>query len=502
MGALLLCVCLDIFRLAQHRGPVNTHTAAVLYYLAGLMRHSLLVLLLLTIAAGASGQEQHAVATDSVKGGLLHIRHIIIEGNKVTRAQVLLRELDIHAGDMLHTDSVTQVMAGNKLKLFNLQLFNEVEQRIVREGEYADWYIHVKERWYIIPVGTVQFADRNLNTWLVKHDHDLRRVTAGVTITDINFRGNLENLAVTVQGGFTQKLGLSYMRPYINKAQTHGVGISASVAQSRQAYFATINDKLVFAGDYDGPVVWRQAEAGLTYLYRPAYAARHYAQVTYKSISVGDTIVKLNPEYFAGAGKSAKFIELFYRVDYNGVDNWNYPLKGVKMVTQVVTRYGFEGINFQGYIQEEAGLFLNPLSRCYVALIARGRIMYPRGQPYFFRGGLGMQRDQVRGYEYYVTDGYSYALGRLDLKRELFNRTFATGIKYFSAIPVRIYPKLFVDAGYIDGARQFNNTLPNRLLYSIGAGLDIVTLYDVKIRIEFAHNHLGQNGLYLHFNSE
>jgi hypothetical protein len=56
--------------------------------------------------------------------------------------------------------------------------------------------------------------------------------------------------------------------------------------------------------------------------------------------------------------------------------------------------------------------------------------------------------------------------------------------------------------GYIDGATERNNFLGNRVLYSAGVGLDVVTLYDIKIRMEFAWNHMSQNGLYLHFNSE
>ena len=128
--------------------------------------------------------------------------------------------------------------------------------------------------------------------------------------------------------------------------------------------------------------------------------------------------------------------------------------------------------------------------------------MYPMHQPYFFRGGLGTQTDYVRGYEYNVIDGYNYGLLRLDLKREIFNNTYSIPVNYFTAIPVRIYPKIFVDAGYIGNPIQGSSKLSNQVLYSVGAGLDIVTLYDIKIRVEFAWNRLGQNGLYLHFNSE
>jgi hypothetical protein len=115
---------------------------------------------------------------------------------------------------------------------------------------------------------------------------------------------------------------------------------------------------------------------------------------------------------------------------------------------------------------------------------------------------LGTQTDYVRGYEYYVTDGYQYGLVRLSLKRELFNNTYSLPVRYFTAVPVRIYPKVFFDAGYINNPTPSSNTLVNTLQYSLGVGLDLVTFYDMKVRLEYARNHLGQNGLYLHFNSE
>ncbi len=431
----------------------------------------------------------------------VRIRSINIDGNNITRQRVILRELNIHVGDVIPVDSITFFSEQNKLRLFNLQLFNEVDQHAERSGNELNWYIRVKERWPVIPSLIVQFADRNFNTWWVSENHDLRRVSGGLTLTDKNFRGNLETLAVTAEDGYTQKLGISYMRPYINSGQTRGLGFSLSYAQSRQTYFATDSDKLVYAGTYSGPVMLRQFEGGISYLYRPAYASKHLFQLSYKGYNVSDTILKLNADYYTNNSKSAKFLELYYRYEYNGVDNWNYSLTGFKLVTQAVARAGFEGINFQSFANVEAGIFHNPISRWYVSAVFRGRLMYPQDQPYYFRGGLGTQTDYVRGYEYYVIDGYNYGLVRLDIKREIFNNTYSLPVKYFTAIPLRIYPKIFADAGYIGNTGSGNSFLGNRLLYSIGAGIDVVTLYDIKIRFEFAYNHLGHNGLYLHFNS-
>ncbi len=435
------------------------------------------------------------------------ISKIIIDGNTITRRSVILRETNIHEGGIISMDSVAFLMEQTKLRLFNMQLFNEVEQRTERNGNELTWYIHLRERWYIIPSVTVQFADRNFNTWWVEENHDLRRASVGLTLTDKNFRGNLETLAVTVQDGYTQKLGISYMRPYVNGGQTRGMGFWLSYAQSRQTYYATDSDKLVYAGTYSGPVILRQTEGGISYIYRPAYASRHIFQLNYKDYSAGDTILKLNPGYYANGSRRARFMELFYRYEYNGVDNWNYSLDGFKLVTQAVVREGLEGINFQSYANVEAGLFLpiaagEKFPKWYASAVFRGRLMYPQNQPYYFLGGLGTQTDYVRGYEYYVIDGYNYGLLRLDLKREVFNNTYSIPMKYFAAIPLRIYPKIFADAGYIGNTTPGNSFLSNRLLYSMGIGVDVVTLYDIKIRFEFAYNHLGQNGLYLHFNSE
>jgi hypothetical protein len=70
-------------------------------------------------------------------------------------------------------------------------------------------------------------------------------------------------------------------------------------------------------------------------------------------------------------------------------------------------------------------------------------------------------------------------------------------------LPLWIYPKIFADVGYgVIGKDRYGNSLSNTLLYSVGIGLDIITAYDLKLRIEFALNHLGENGIYLHANSE
>lgn len=476
-----------------------------LYYLAyDFNMKCLSVLLLAFCLIGNQGYGQSANTTEKTIPAYRKMRlaSLRLEGNTKTRSQVILREIGIKEGDSIVVDSLPALIFQNKLRLFNLQLFNEVDQQTDTTGSEIVWRIKVKERWYILPSMTLQFADRNLNTWWVEQNHELQRASIGITITDKNFRGRLESLAITAQVGYTQKLAVNYMRPYLNKGLTHGLGLNLSVAQSRQTYYATNADKLVFTGGYNGPVVMRQMEGGLSYLYRPAYATRHMLQLSYKDFWVSDTVLRLNPAYYDAGSKRARFFELSYRYELNKVDNWNYSLKGEKVVLQGVVRKGIEGLDVQSFVNVEAGAFRRLTPKWYTDLILRGRLMLPERQPYYFRSGLGTQTDYVRGYEYYVIDGGNYGLLRFDLKREIFNNTYHSHVKYFTAMPLRLYPKFFADAGYINSPDPGSSKLSNQWLYSVGVGLDVVTFYDIKLRFEFAYNHLSKNGLFFHTNSE
>jgi hypothetical protein len=71
--------------------------------------------------------------------------------------------------------------------------------------------------------------------------------------------------------------------------------------------------------------------------------------------------------------------------------------------------------------------------------------------------------------------------------------------KIYNKIPFRIYAKTFVDLGYAYIQPEFGSRLNNRLLFCGGLGVDIVTIYDLKLAIEFSFNQLGQKGLFLHY---
>lgn len=434
----------------------------------------------------------------------LFIDAINISGNKHTKTSVIQRELSLHTGKIICRDSLPSILHLNYQRLYNLNIFTDIKltPRFI-DSSHAAIDISVKEQWFIIPQADIQLADRNINVWWYEQNHALDRVNLGVYVQHKNLTGNLDNLSLSIHAGYTQQLTVAYTLPYIDKQQQQGISFSANVSRSRELAYATDSNKLLFARD-DKNFITQQFDVATTYVYRPAYQSRHYIQLAYHDYAVADTLRKLNSDYFADNSLHLKMLELVYRYELNKVDNWNYPRRGLKLVANTAARFGIEGMDFQTVAGLEFGLFKQLKDRWFAAFIFRGRSTLTDQQPYYLQAAMGYKMNYVRGYEYYVVDAYHFGIARLDLKYELVRHQYhKLPFRYLPELPIWIYPKIFVDAGYAanpDNSR--NNFLANRLLFSYGVGVDIITAYDLKLRIEFAINHLQQNGLYLHANSE
>ena len=123
--------------------------------------------------------------------------------------------------------------------------------------------------------------------------------------------------------------------------------------------------------------------------------------------------------------------------------------------------------------------------------------------PYFDKHLIGFT-NELRGYEPYVIDGTFINLTKAEWKfaplpRRMFHMK-RIPFRKFRDFPLGIYVSAYGDVGYVyDGS--FNNldpTLKDRLLVGYGIGLNIITMYDSFIRIEYSGNHMREFGLYLH----
>lgn len=464
---------------------------------------SLGVLPLLFSLQDLRAQSGEAVLSTSSIGGMVTIGEIRFEGNRLTRRNVLIREMSIDRGAVVPRDSLDAVLETNRLRLMNMALFTDVT--LVRHWQGVDSMdleIRVREQWYIIPELSFQLADRNFNVWWTEQGRDLSRTNLGVTLKHRNFRGNTETLGVTAQLGYTRKFGLEYLRPYVDRGQKHGLGMSFFWAENEEIVYTTYRNKQLFVRRPGQPIS-RQWEVAGIYTFRPGYAIRHFFEIRYQDLRVDDTVIQLNPEFFDGRAPRRRGLQLTYRLDYNQVDNWNYPLLGKKGVFHLYGRGGLQGFDYQTYVHAEIGYFHRWFPKVYSSHLFRGRLSFPGQVPYSLSQAMGINSEYLRGYEYYVMDGTHYGLVRTNIKYELVNREIRNiPFRYLPVIPIRIYPKLFFDFGYAHHPRPSSSFLNNRPLYSGGIGVDLVTAYEFKLRLEYAWNQLGEKGLFLHLSSE
>jgi hypothetical protein len=234
--------------------------------------------------------------------------------------------------------------------------------------------------------------------------------------------------------------------------------------------------------------------------YRPAIKTRHGFGITYTREVVSDTIVKLNPVYFPSSQKRISFPEIYYKMSYYDLDYIPYPTKGYA-AEAFIGKKGFDrAMNLWQINASGAGLW-HTGKDLFLSLIGFGTIKLPFTQPYITQHILGYSDVFLQGYEYYVVDGVAGGYLKAALNRKLFS--FSVGIPKSKRwapqrIPFVFYGKLYGNAGYVYNPQPGENTLTNKMLYSGGIGIDVLTSYDFTLKMEWSFNQLGQNGLFLH----
>ncbi|HEY4935770.1 MAG TPA: hypothetical protein VII44_04285, partial [Puia sp.] len=132
-----------------------------------------------------------------------------------------------------------------------------------------------------------------------------------------------------------------------------------------------------------------------------------------------------------------------------------------------------------------------------------GLLRLPFKQPFYNQSLLGYGDYYMRGLEKYVVDGVGLLLDRNTVMRELahFSIPFLRNTAH-DHIPFGIYVKTYVDLGYVLNRYNNLNSLQNTLLYTYGAGFDVVTFYDLVLRFEYSVNQLGEKGLFFHIRND
>ncbi|MDH3711891.1 MAG: outer membrane protein assembly factor, partial [Cyclobacteriaceae bacterium] len=220
------------------------------------------------------------------------------------------------------------------------------------------------------------------------------------------------------------------------------------------------------------------------------------------------TIALLNPHYLLDGRTLQRFFTLSYKFTRDYRDYVAYPLQG-NFLSVEMKKNGLGLYNDLNRFTTRASYsqYVTLKNNFFLSSRLTGLASFPKRQAYFNTAAIGYRPDDIRGYDLYVVEAQNYILNKITFKKLLFakeQKIKSIPIPQFRTIPIAVYLKAFFDSGYIDNelSDPENEALSNRYIFGGGLGLDIVTYYDLVLRLEYAFNDRGENGFFLNIRSD
>jgi outer membrane protein assembly factor BamA len=440
------------------------------------------------------------------QGRLYTVGNIFIQGNRITKSFIITRELPFKTGDTLTLEQLTRYFAQSREHLINTRLFNEVTVSLKDFRGYAvDINIDVKERWYIFPLPYARPVDRNFTAW-AEQGYSLSRFDYGLKYSQYNFTGRNDYLRVWLITGYSREIEMAYDRPNTGKRMIHGFGGGFLLSGLQELDVITTNNQQVFLSRDSiknaGKYLQTQATVSFRYYYRPAIRTKHFFRFSFNQLKIDSSVLVYNPNYFLNHRLSLVYPEFFYSINYNNIDYVPYPTRGFLFETSLLQRGVTADMNMTQLIARSTEAF-SFAPKMYFVTQNFGVLRIPFKQSFYNQSLLGYGDYYMRGLEKYVVDGVGLLLDRNTVMRELahFNIPFLRNTTH-DYIPFRIYAKIYSDLGYVMNRYNNLNSLQNTMLYTYGAGFDVVTFYDLVLRFEYSVNQLGEKGLFFHIRND
>lgn len=427
------------------------------------------------------------------------IRDIIITGNKKTKNYIIGREITFKEGSAYSISEILSGVQTSRQNLMNTALFVDAAVNFTNwVNDSMDIYADVKERWYFFPLPYLKPIDRNLNVWIKDYDLSLDRVNYGMKFIGQNITGRNDRLNAWLINGYTQRAALRYYNPFSDNSLRHGWGFDFSYSRNRELNYDTKDNKQVFFKD-PSKFIREQFYFGGLYSYRKGSIVRHYLRLGVQGEKIADTVVKLNANYLGSNKTNVVYPELRYTYQYFDLNYIPYPTRGTSVEFEFLKRGFGKEVNLT-QLQLRVGKYFQLPYKIYIATNAEANLKLPFDQPFFNQPLLGYFDSYMRGLEYYVVDGVAGGFIRNTVGKEIAAVRFNTGLrsKTYGSIPFRFYLKGYGDVGYVYNKNNLlTNGLNNRLIYTGGIGLDIITIYDIVLRVEYSFNQKGENGLFI-----
>ncbi len=390
----------------------------------------------------------------------IQIGKINIIGNNKTKDHIVARELEFGPDNWVSTDDLNQA----RLRIINLNIFNNVEFYFDQNGDFYDLDIMVYERWYIIPVPI-----------FFRNDRDWNRLSYGFGLSHANFRGRNERLWLSGWLGYNPGFSFSYYNPWIAGKQRVYSQFSTSYQRRRTKSFQ-------FLGE-DEKHHWIAFVLG-----------RRYGLHWYVNTLFGFNLIRTtNREMlWKPTNQNDKVGSWQISIRHDTRDLWEYPKNGAHRRFSITHHRLLNG-----------GLSYNLLSldlRQYKSI--KGVILAGRFSTTVSQNRLPSYRhlyfgysERIRGYFNKIIEGERTMIASAEVRIPLIRERFvplSPDAWYYSFIQFMkfgVYFTLFHNTGAIwDQNEKLGN---QHFLSGSGIGLNILLPYSSVFRIERAYNEDG-----------
>lgn len=443
-----------------------------------------------------------------------------VHGNDLTKAAIILRELDFRIGDSLAVvekgkfnfsdrnfypgDSTELRMRMNysRENLINTKLFLNVDLSLRQiSGNSYQLVIEVKERhyWWLFPVAKLNSP--NFNEWL--RDPQWSDLSMGVFFSHNNLFGLSHQTSLIAFFGKSWAIALGYKIPWIGTGKKVGLTMTAAYSNLYTVEYASVENKrqMLYASNSS-----QDMKVGAKLTLRPGLYNYGTIKLTGEYIKISDSLHSLDSNYLAAGKNSNTSLSLYADYYYDTRNSQTYPLKG-NMLKVFINKIGM------GLVSKDINLFYYGIDfhfyqvlgrKWYVAEMVKAENSASENAPYYYQLNMTQSKDFIRGFDLYTLKGDQMYFCRNNLKYELVPplvKKVKEGQEKnkFKALQYAFYLNVFADAGYTVNNFTKNNPYNNRMLFSWGLGMDFVTYYDLVIRFEYAFTSIGTNGFFFGF---
>ncbi len=428
------------------------------------------------------------------------VSRVEVTGIKKTKPELIRFMITFQEGDTISLDELDKLVKTNQNNLYNTELFTRTDLKHALKGDSIVFTIDVQERWYVWPNPYINLEERTFTEWW--QDKDMDRLVLGAGLDWGNFTGWNDRMYLYGQLGYSRRITLQYQRPFLfPKPQIDGI-ISFFHVNNKEIGYGTEQGTLQLAR-LQSESMRRYYIGSIGFVKRLSPREQVQWSIGYRYFRPNDSIVYFNDLYLTDGASAEHYPTIRAAYVRDERDVRSYPLSGFKLSWSAAMN-GLPAIGTSKF-----GKFTVGFSH-HIALSERWNFAYGtqnfflagKKVPYYdkFFVGLG---SFLRGYERYVIDGSFINLSKVEWKFGIFPRKIHhwnwIPLKRFQDFPFGLYISAYSDLGYVRDW-TFNNQdnyLKNKLLAGYGMGLNVITIYDLMMRIEYSFNHLGQHGLFI-----